>query len=75
MKTIKLIIATLVLAFVLASCGTDNNTNVQNTTQPTSTPKQTEGVVDEMGNAAKDVADGVGNGVKDMGDAAKNMTR
>ena len=74
MKQIKFIIATLVLAFVLASCGRNNN-DVQNTTEPTATPKQTEGVMDEMGNAAKSVTDGVGNGIKDVGDAARNMVK
>ena len=74
MRLIKLIITTLVLSFVLSACGRDNN-DVQNTTEPTATPKQTEGVVDEMGNAAKDVTDGVGNGIKDMGDAAKKMVK
>ena len=74
MKRIKFIMVTIVLAFVLASCGR-NNDDMQNTTSPTSTPKQTEGVMDEMGNAAKSVTDGVGNGIKDMGDAAKKMVK
>ena len=74
MKQIKLIITTLVLAFVLVACGRNKN-DVQNTIEPTATPKQTEGVMDEMGNAAKDVTDGVGNGMKDMGDAAKKMVK
>ncbi|MBQ7976296.1 MAG: hypothetical protein IJ300_11480 [Clostridia bacterium] len=75
MKQIKLIIATLVLAFVLAACGRNDNNDVQTTNEPTATPKQTQGVMDDMGDAVEDVTEGVGNGVKDVGDAVKNTVK
>lgn len=77
MKRLRFLITTIALAAVLTSCGGDNNNN-NNATQtqsPTANPTQTEGVMDDLGDAAKDVTNGVGEGVKNVGDAVKNTTK
>ena len=72
MKRIKLLITTIVLALVLASCGTDNN---KNDASNTAAPTESQGVADDLGNAAKNVTDGVGDGMKDVGNAVKDTVK
>lgn len=71
----KMIITAMALAFVLAGCSAKENhdntagDNNNNNPQPT---EHNDNIVDDAGDAVKDVTDGAGNMVKDMGEGVEN---
>lgn len=76
MKRISLLISSIVLAMVLVACSAEkNHENTTETQNPTSAPTHTQGVGEDMMDAAGDATNAVGDGVKKVGDAVKNTVK
>lgn len=79
----KLIITTLIIAFAVAGCSAkENHENTAGTSSSTNKPAATDSadrkddnIVDDAGDAMKDMADGAGEAMKDAGDGAGNAVK
>ena len=66
-KSIAFLLCVLLLALVLTACGNDTNTDKN------ATDSQDNGIVNDVGDGAKDVIDGAAEGADDVIDGGKNV--
>ena len=79
---LKLIITTLIIAFAVSGCSAKENHENTAGTSSTDTPVKTDSadrkddnIIDDAGDAVKDMTDGAGNAVKDAGNGAGNAVK